>query len=226
MKRIFFSILLLLTAATAAAVELNREGRDASYVETILKRSQKIVDGLGLTDAKQAEEVRNIIANRYFELNDIYEARDRRLAAVKEQGLEGEAKRAATELATLEADSKLYRSHFAFPATLAIYLTPEQVEAVKDGMTYGVLMVTYRSTLDMIPSLTDEEKAQIKAWLTEARDLAIDAESSNKKHGVFGKYKGRINNYLTKRGYDLKAERAAWYKRIEARKQAEAAAAK
>ena len=47
MKRIFFSILLLLTAATAAAVELNREGRDASYVETILKRSQKIVDGLG-----------------------------------------------------------------------------------------------------------------------------------------------------------------------------------
>lgn len=226
MKRIFFSILLLLTAATAAAVELNREGRDASYVETILKRSQKIVDGLGLTDAKQAEEVRNIIANRYFELNDIYEARDRRLAAVKEQGLEGEAKRAATELATLEADSKLYRSHFAFPAMLAIYLTPEQVEAVKDGMTYGVLMVTYRSTLDMIPSLTDEEKAQIKAWLTEARDLAIDAESSNKKHGVFGKYKGRINNYLTKRGYDLKAERAAWYKRIEARKQAEAAAAK
>ena len=195
-------------------------------METILKRSQKIVDGLGLTDAKQAEEVRNIIANRYFELNDIYEARDRRLAAVKEQGLEGEAKRAATELATLEADSKLYRSHFAFPATLAIYLTPEQVEAVKDGMTYGVLMVTYRSTLDMIPSLTDEEKAQIKAWLTEARDLAIDAESSNKKHGVFGKYKGRINNYLTKRGYDLKAERAAWYKRIEARKQAEAAAAK
>ncbi len=207
-------------------MELNREGRDASYVETILKRSQKIVDGLGLTDAKQAEEVRNIIANRYFELNDIYEARDRRLAAVKEQGLEGEAKRAATELATLEADSKLYRSHFAFPATLAIYLTPAQVEAVKDGMTYGVLMVTYRSTLDMIPSLTDEEKAQIKAWLTEARDLAIDAESSNKKHGVFGKYKGRINNYLTKRGYDLKAERAAWYKRIEARKQAEAAAAK
>lgn len=220
MKRIFFSLLLLLTAATAAAVELNREGRDAAYVEMILARSQKIVDGLGLTDAKQAEEVRNVIANRYFELNDIYEARDRRLAAVKEQGLEGEAKRAATELAALEADSRLYRSHFAFPATLAIYLTPAQVEAVKNGMTYGVLEKTYAATLDMIPSLTDEEKAQIRAWLTEARDLAIDAESSNKKHGVFGKYKGRINNYLAKRGYDLTAERAAWYKRIEARKQA------
>lgn len=213
-------MLLLLAAATASAVELKSEGRDPSYVQTILQRSQKIVDRLELTDADKAEAVRNIIANRYFELNDIYEARDRRLAAVKEQGLEGEAKRAATELATLEADSRLYRSHFAFPETLALYLTPAEVEAVKDGMTYGVLMVTYDSTLDMIPTLTDEEKAQIKAWLTEARELAMDAESSHKKHGVFGKYKGRINNYLAQRGYDLTAERAAWYKRIEARKQA------
>lgn len=75
----------------------------------------------------------------------------------------------------------------------------------------------------MIPSLTDEEKAQILAWLEEARELAVDAESSNKKHGVFGKYKGRINNYLSKRGYDLKAEREGWYKRIEAEKAAKAA---
>jgi hypothetical protein len=28
----------------------------------------------------------------------------------------------------------------------------------------------------------------------------------------------RINNWLTKRGYDLKAERERWYKRIEAAK--------
>ncbi|MFV0404352.1 MAG: DUF3826 domain-containing protein, partial [Bacteroides graminisolvens] len=29
------------------------------------------------------------------------------------------------------------------------------------------------------------------------------------------KYKGRINNYLSKRGYDLVKEREAWYKRIK-----------
>ena len=48
------------------------------------------------------------------------------------------------------------------------------------------------------------------------RELALDAESSKKKHEVFGKYKGRINNYLVKRGYDLKKEREEWYKRMEA----------
>ena len=101
------------------------------------------------------------------------------------------------------------------------YLNDEQIEAVMDAITFGVVKVTYDSHLDMIPSLTDEEKEQIRVWLEEARELAVDAESSNKKHEVFGKYKGRINNYLSKRGYDLKAEREAWYKRIEERKKQE-----
>lgn len=203
---------------TAEAVELKSEGRDPQYVTSIVNRSKKIVDKLALKDAAVAEEVLKIVANRYFELNDIYAVRDERLAAVKEQGLTGDAKKHATDFANYECDSKLYRSHFAFPATLGIYLTDKQVEQVIDGMTYGVVMVTYNSHLEMIPTLKEEEKKQLMAWLEEARELAVDAENSNKKHGVFGKYKGRYNNYLAKRGYDLKAEREAWYKRIEAEK--------
>ncbi len=219
MKKMAWSLLLAVMTWSASAVELKSEGREKGYVETILARSQKIVDKLAIADAAVAEDVRNIIANRYFELNDIYEVRDARLAAVKEQGLTGEAKQQAQDFARYECDSKLYRSHFAFPAALSLYLTDEQVTAVMDGMTFGVVKVTYDSHLDMIPSLTEEEKAQIRVWLEEARELAVDAESSKKKHEVFGKYKGRINNYLAKRGYDLKAEREAWYKRIEERKQ-------
>ena len=218
MKKMLFVLLLAAMTWTAGAVELKSEGRDKGYVETILARSQKVVDKLGIEDAQTAEAVRNIIANRYFELNDIYEARDARLAAVKEQGLTGDAKQQAQAFARYECDSKLYRSHFAFPAALSQYLTEEQITAVKDGMTFGVVKVTYDSHLDMIPTLTDEEKEQIRVWLEEARELAVDAESSKKKHEIFGKYKGRINNYLSKRGYNLTAEREAWYKRIEARK--------
>jgi len=80
-----------------------------------------------------------------------------------------------------------------------------------------VVKVTYDATLDMIPSLKNEEKSQILAWLKEAREYAMDAENSNKKHEAFGKYKGRINNYLSKRGYDLTKERENWYKRIKVR---------
>lgn len=201
----------------AGAVDLNKENRDPKYVESIVNRSQKIVDKLNIADARMAEDVRNVIANRYFELNDIYEVRDTKVKQVKASGLTGDAKNEALRAAEYEKDAALYRAHFSFPANLSLFLNEEQVEAVKDGMTYGVLKLTYDSHLDMIPALKEEEKAQIYAWLKEAREFALDAENSDKKHAAFGKYKGRINNYLAKRGYDLKKEREDWYERIKKR---------
>ena len=216
-KIVLMSLLFLCDWISAGAVDLNKENRDPKYVESIVNRSQKIVDKLGLTDAKVAEDVCNVIANRYFELNDIYEIRDAKVKAVKESGLTGDAKNEALKAAENEKDAALYRSHFAFPASLSLFLNEEQIEAVKDGMTYGVVKVTYEATLDMIPSLKEEEKVQIYAWLVEAREFAMDAENSNKKHAAFGKYKGRINNYLAKRGYNLTKEREEWAKRVKAR---------
>ncbi|GAA6466262.1 DUF3826 domain-containing protein [Bacteroides thetaiotaomicron] len=216
-KIVLMSLLLLCGWISAGAVDLNKENRDPKYVESIVNRSQKIVDKLGLTDVKVAEDVCNIIANRYFELNDIYEIRDAKVKTVKESGLTGDAKNKALKAAENEKDAALYRSHFAFPASLSLFLNEEQIEAVKDGMTYGVVKVTYEATLDMIPSLKEEEKVQIYAWLVEAREFAMDAENSNKKHAAFGKYKGRINNYLAKRGYNLTKEREEWAKRVKAR---------
>lgn len=216
-KIVLMSLLFLCGWISAGAVDLNKENRDPKYVESIVNRSQKIVDKLGLTDAKVAEDVCNVIANRYFKLNDIYEIRDAKVKAVKESGLTGDAKNEALKAAENEKDAALYRSHFAFPASLSLFLNEEQIEAVKDGMTYGVVKVTYEATLDMIPSLKEEEKVQIYAWLVEAREFAMDAENSNKKHAAFGKYKGRINNYLAKRGYNLTKEREEWAKRVKAR---------
>lgn len=218
-KIVLMSLLFLCGWISAGAVDLNKENRDPKYVESIVNRSQKIVDKLGLTDAKVAEDVCNVIANRYFELNDIYEIRDAKVKAVKESGLTGDAKNEALKAAENEKDAALYRSHFAFPASLSLFLNEEQIEAVKDGMTYGVVKVTYEATLDMIPSLKEEEKVQIYAWLVEAREFAMDAENSNKKHAAFGKYKGRINNYLAKRGYNLTKEREEWAKRVKAREE-------
>jgi len=57
----------------------------------------------------------------------------------------------------------------------------------------------------LLPDLSDEQKREILANLVEAREQAMDGGSSEEKHGIFGKYKGRINNYLSEQGYDLKA---------------------
>ena len=191
--------LLSLTTATAQTVALNSDGLDSAYVESIVKRSQKIVDGLNLSDAQQAEAVRNIIANRYFLLNDIHAKYDK------------------SQQDALQAE--LYKHHFELASALALYLTDEQVDAVKDGMTFGRLKRDYQATQDMIPTLSDFEKAQILIWLKEAREYAMDAADSKGKHYWFDKYRGRTNNWLSARGYDLKKERDEWMKRIEKEKE-------
>ena len=210
-----FVTLITLSATNAQTFKLNSDGRDQDYVNTILGRAKKVTDALNISGTDKGTQVMNIVANRYFELNDIYEERD----SLKEVAskLTGDAKKQAQAFAEAQKDSKLYRSHFAFDANLSLLLDAASIETVKDVMTYNVVKVTYDAQCDMIPTLKEEEKAQILAWLKEAREFAIDAESSKKKHEAFGKYKGRINNYLSKRGYDLTKEREEWAKRVKAR---------
>jgi hypothetical protein len=197
-KVLFTAILSLFTIMTSAQVALKTEGQDPQYIETIKGRAQKIVDGLQLSDAQKAENVRNIIANRYFLLNDIH------------------SKYGKDQQDALQAE--LYKHHFELASALALYLNDEQIDAVKDGMTYGRLKRDYNAQLDMIPTLKEEEKAQILIWLKEAREYAMDAADSKGKHFWFDKYRGRTNNWLSARGYDLKKERDAWMKRTEEQK--------
>jgi len=86
---------------------------------------------------------------------------------------------------------------------------------VKDGMTYNVANITFKGYQDMLPALNDSQRTKIWNWLAEAREIAMDAETSEKKHWWFGKYKGRINNYLSSEGFDMKKESEAWQKRIK-----------
>ena len=195
MRKVLVFLVCLVSLGALGQVALKTEGQDPKYVETIKGRAQKIVDGLQLTDAKKAENVRNIIANRYFLLNDIH----------SKYGKDKQAER----------DAELYKHHFELASALALYLNDEQIDAVKDGMTFGRLKRDYLATQDMIPSLTNEEKAQVLIWLKEAREFAMDAADSKGKHFWFDKYRGRTNNWLSSRGYDLKKERDAWMKRIE-----------
>jgi len=219
-KILILALSIILLAPTMKAVELDTKNRDSKYVESIVGRSQKIVDKLELKDTETAKQVLNIVANRYFKLNDIYAIRDTAVNKIKRSCVTGEAKTSASNAAQNEKEAALYRSHFAFSGDLSLYINEMQIETVKDGMTYGVVKVTYDATLEMIPSLKVEEKEQILAWLKEGREFAIDAENSNKKHEAFGKFKGRINNYLSARGYDLVKEREGWYARIKVREEA------
>jgi hypothetical protein len=208
--------MLVIFLNTAIAQDKSAE---AKYREVVTGRADKIVKDLGIQDTAVYRQVRDRVAEHYVQLNKVYTQRDSLSKLAKtytadKKLLEGE--KTIIEDGTMAQVGKI---HDVFVADLSKNLNEGQVASIKDGLTYNVLNVTYIAYQDMIPSLTQPQKEQIYAWLVEARDYAMDAESSDKKHWWFGKYKGRINNYLSAQGYDLQAERTAWEKRLAEKKE-------
>ena len=196
-----------MVVATTAVGQTN--GKEASYEQVVMQRAQKIVAALQLPDSAQFKRVSSRVAQQYLRLNTIHEGLKTAKKALTEPS-EEKVKQLETE-----TNAQLTQLHASYLADLAKELTPAQVDQIKDGMTYGVLPKTYRGYQEMLPDLTETQKAQILTWLTEARELAMDADTSEKKHAWFGKYKGKINNYLSAQGIDMKKAGQDWEKRIK-----------
>jgi len=212
-------LLFVLLIAGTRLLKAQDTGADkaAQYTQTITARADKIVAKLGVTDSAKYKRVLKVIVDQYRNINDLHDARNAQVKAIKEQAGDDKASTTAkTKALDDELDQKIEGLHATYLANLAKDLNADQIDKVKDEMTYNILAVTYKGYTDEVLTLTDVQKAQIKTWLIEARELAIDGESSEKKHAIFGKYKGRINNYLSAQGYDMKKEGADWDARRKA----------
>ncbi|MXV15194.1 DUF3826 domain-containing protein [Hufsiella ginkgonis] len=220
LKFSFPGIFALLFSVGAIAQTAEKAVRDQEYIKTITLRSDKIAAVLGIADSAKYKRVRTLLVNEYSALNDVHETRNQETKALKEELKDDKAK-LDSGIAGLEAvaNRKLDALHNHFLASLAKELNQDQIEQVKNGLTYNVLPITWKAYQEMLPDLTEPQKKQMLAWLTEAREHAMDAESSDKKHAWFGKYKGRINNYLSAQGIDMKKAGEDWQKRIKAAQQ-------
>ena len=185
------------------------------YVKVIQGRVAKIVEPLHISDANKLQKVSRVIEQQYFDLNRIDSVQQSDLKRVKSSQLTEAIQKDSVTAIKARADKQVATLHPQFIDRLNALLDQKQVTEVKDGLTYHVVDVTYGAYTDMLPNLTAEQKKQIKDWLIEAREHAMDAGSSKEKHAWFGKYKGRINNYLSKAGVDMKAAEEDWKKRRE-----------
>ncbi len=215
MRMCLFIVVSLFGSAVNA-----QSAADTAYERVISERALKIVNGLAIQNASTHKKVHDIITKQYFALNQIHNDHKAQVAALKLKS--DPVEHLTAERSTIDAKKNtcLRQLHSEFISLLNKQLSAEQVEKVKDGMTYRILPVTWTAYLDMLQQLTEDQKKQMYAWLVEARELAMDEGSSDEKHAVFGKYKGKINNYLSAAGYDMKKEGEEWQKRIAAAKEA------
>jgi Spy/CpxP family protein refolding chaperone len=148
-----------------------------------------VLDDLKLSDATKAEHVKQAVIAQFRALRAWHDTYDDDLETLNKN-----AKANADALAQIDATR--VELHNAYLAKLAEDLTPEQIEVVKDRMTYGTVQFTYKGYLGQYPNLTDEQKAKILEILKAGREIAMDGGSQNEKATTFKKYKGKINIYL------------------------------
>ncbi len=199
-KIILFAIAVFISiAGIAAETNSTPEQAEANYTRVINGRADDILKILALSDTNQVATVHSTIVAQYRALNAWHETNDAKLKAAK-----------SDTNATGEIRASLKRLHDEFLAKLAsANLTSEQIEKVKDKMTYGKVQFTYAGYVTQYPDLTVEQKEKILELLKEAREDAMDGGSAGEKTAIFQRYKGKINNYLSKQGVHPEKKKAA-----------------
>ena len=191
MKKLLFVLVAGLLANFAAAAETNAtpEQIEAKYTAAIEGRTTDILQILALTDTNKSAKVHDTIMAQYRALKLWHEENDPKLKAAK-----------ADTNATGQIRVSLKVRHGKFISALADNLSPEEIEKVKDKMTYGKVQFTFAGYMSAYPNLAEEHKQKILELLKLAREEAMDGGSAEEKTAIFQKCKGKINNYLSKQG--------------------------
>src|SRR5690606_9402624 len=127
------------------------------------------VEKMDIAGTEKAAVVQNYIAAQYRNLSLIHDERDEKLKAAKELDEEAEKNKKIQSIEK-KADKKLDKLHRKFLSQLSKELSAEQVEQVKDGLTYNVAPNTYKVYQEMIPDLSEDQQSKICDWLVEARE--------------------------------------------------------
>jgi hypothetical protein len=197
MKKIILILSVALMSVAAFAQTTNSapaatDQVEAKYTRAIEGRTADILKVLNLSDSNKVVAVHDIVIAQYRALNAWHSENDAKLKAARSD---------TNVVAQIHAS--LITLHNDFLSKLAENLTPEQIEQVKDKMTYGKVQFTFAGYVSQYPNLSDENKKEILRLLKEAREQAMDGGSAAEKTAIFQRYKGKINNYLSKQNLHL-----------------------
>ena len=154
--RISAILILLFINVTGTFAQNNAAADKEAYVKVITERANKIIATVKIDNATKAEKVSIIVRDQYSDLNDVYAARDLNTKSIKEKYTDKTERDAALAKENANTEEQTGKLHATFLKKLAKELNPQQIDAIKDGMTYGVLPLTYKAYQEQILTLTSE----------------------------------------------------------------------
>lgn len=191
---------------------------EEAYTTSIESRTVNILKALALTDAAKSNQVHDLIIGQYRALR----ARD----AVIDAKLRAAGKEVNYQNRLEDMKAASVKLHEDYLAKLSAVLTPDQVEQIKDKMTYNKVKVTFDAYVEMVSGLTDADKTKILEMLKAAREEAIDGGNAPEKSDIFQKYKDQINSFLTAGGHDVEKAIKDWQAKQDSAKTNDASGTK
>jgi hypothetical protein len=176
--------LILCSAMAVGAQETTppttADEREALYTEVLARRVDGIMQRLALTDTNKAYRVRNALLLQYRTLRLRDEAIDVKLGA---SGKDSSDLKARADVRR-KLSAPLHEWFFS--------------------------MLSFDAYCQIIPNLTEADKAKVMELLKVAREEAVDGGSAPEKSAIFQVYKDQINAHLTAAGHDVAKAFADW----------------
>lgn len=169
------------------------------------QRAAAIVQPMRFSDADKTESVTKLTADYLRNLRKILDDRQAALDKIGQgTGPTPEIDKQSAE-AWMVSRKAAVALRDAYVARLVPLMTPYQIERIKDGITEDWFPRTLQVYDEMIPNLTYPQRAHIVGLLTEMRENAMLELAPDPQEKWADKYRGIINNYISKQGHDFTA---------------------
>lgn len=186
--------------------------------EDLPGKSKSLVKALRFVDEEKTEQVTRLTTAYLQQLRILLDQRTQMLAKEgKDEASEINTQTAAAYRVTRNSTVAL---RDAYVAQLNALMPPALVDRVKDGLTDDWLHVTRQKYDEMVPQLSYAQKAHIFGLLVEMRENAMMEIGTGAQEKWVGKYRGIINNYIAKQGYDFTALSDAYEAKVNEEKAA------
>jgi hypothetical protein len=182
-------------APEASEIPALAEAHDAAFVPVAERRTNGIMEQLDLANPQRAALVQRYVLNFMLETKAVNEGMD--------------APEDVKHPLLVDARETLYAGFEAAS------LTEEERLVILNGLSANHYRINCDAFEELVPNLTEEEKQYIHEQFADVTHEAILLNSGREKAELFIERRGRINNYLSRRGYDLKALSEARNARIK-----------
>ncbi|MBP5346464.1 MAG: DUF3826 domain-containing protein [Bacteroidales bacterium] len=162
------------------------------------EKAQKWSDSLHLNDADKTERVRKLIETHLKAVTKWHNDHIGQCPAGINPRTGERLREVDRQIICDAAQPRSY--HEDLMNGLRKELTEEQVVTILDLYTVGKVDFTMRSYHQIVPNMTAEEDSICRAYLCEAREMAIDYKSMKEISEIFGMYKDKCEEYFNTHG--------------------------